>query len=786
MTTKDAIQVALASEIDWAKFEQIVVEILRDDDLSSIRKVGGGSDKGLDGVQESFFGGESQGVVAVQITSQKTQRLKVADTLSKLLKHSVVPVRLVIVFRDECSAPTRAAIKAQGTAAGIVIDVRDQSYLVTELGRSGSTVFKRHLGDDLRRQVDQLLGDGDPLESAPDQLKLSVLASFGAFTLSQEGRLTRGRLFDQTVLAIIASGSNVDQAMIGSGLKDLIPGYEPDAVQILAAISRLKDERSITERAGTYVASDAELRKISLTAKQVKAGFDSLMDYVLDAVKQRQSLTDAAQGYLERNCRKALVQLIRLMGPGGDAIQYDNESDSWLLGILGRDLSPDIAKYALVAITSFQSNPVERLKIAPLIRAYAILALRNLDPVGRRWQSAALSRSMIVLDTDAVLNLLVEELPLQNSLLKAVRAFSQGGVRVKTSDRVVAEVLLHLQSAHRTYNRFGGDAMLRLNESFVFENVWNALARGYWYARAAKPTLTWSAYMDKYLDPNESLGYLKHILRSRVAGLLIEEFDTMNDEDAVVLLELTKGALERRERKRLKSQFRDSDELRDRLEADLKVILVLARAVESTEGFGYLISEDGSFWVAEESEEWGARPRVAVRTRTLPELAELCCGTSVDDDTVVRLVFEPVMAAVGELMREDVETLARLGVDVRNADVLRLQWTLEKGLREKVHAFVSVDAAESVSREKAALDVLEAAAEDLILDPSVERLVSKFKELESKSDADSTELVELRRAVKDVLFAVAGDSNKGRARARHAMKDLGLDNIDNLTSPGSE
>ena len=181
MTTKDAIQVALASEIDWAKFEQIVVEILRDDDLSSIRKVGGGSDKGLDGVQESFFGGESQGVVAVQITSQKTQRLKVADTLSKLLKHSVVPVRLVIVFRDECSAPTRAAIKAQGTAAGIVIDVRDQSYLVTELGRSGSTVFKRHLGDDLRRQVDQLLGDGDPLESAPDQLKLSVLASFGTW-----------------------------------------------------------------------------------------------------------------------------------------------------------------------------------------------------------------------------------------------------------------------------------------------------------------------------------------------------------------------------------------------------------------------------------------------------------------------------------------------------------------------------------------------------------------------------------------------------------------------------
>ncbi len=777
MATKDVIQLALAGEVDWSRFEQVVNEILRNDDLPAIRKIGGGADRGLDGIQEAFFDGAVKSAVAIQVTSQKSQKLKVANTLTKLAKLDRVPEQLIVVFRDDCSAATRKNIRDQAALAKIAIDVRDQSYLITELGRTGSTIFERYFGSDLRKQVEQLLGTADPLAEAPDRLKQSVLATFAAFSsVREEGRLGRGKLFDQTVLTVIAGydGSRLEQ--IKTSLKEILPQIAPDDVQLQAALGRLKENGSIAEIKGVFKASESTLSSIALAAKSVREGFEALVAHVSESVQSHVALTDAQNGALERNCRKVLAQLVRMMDPVQQKLPSDSEARNWLVQMLARDLTGPIGANALLAITDFVNDANNQSLIAPLIRAYSILAMRNLDPLGKRWQAAALRRSTIVLDTDAVLTLLVETLPRHEVLTRSLAAFKEVEVTVIIPDRVLSEVVVHVENATRVYTRVGGDALTRLSESTMIATVWNAVTRGFWHVRAASPKISWDSYLSNYLDQDDSAGFIRHLLETRLPGALFHDLEGLGAEDSVFLEELTTGELYDREEHRLKSQFRHFDDRRERLAADLKMILKLADSVKAAEGFGYLISEDGSFWLAEESDGWKPRPRVAVRTRVLPELAELCCGTQMHDDDLVSLMFEPALIAAGELLKDEVESLARLGADLREVSLVALEWKLKKGLRQRIHNFVEAKQSGAIEQiDNAALDLLEHAAQELTLDPAVERIAVDFRKLERQSSSDREQKENLQTALRELMFEVAGDTNKGKARARKALQKLGIE-----------
>jgi hypothetical protein len=259
-------------------------------------------------------------------------------------------------------------------------------------------------------------------------------------------------------------------------------------------------------------------------------------------------------------------------------------------------------------------------------------------------------------------------------------------------------------------------------------------------------------------------------------GAIFKDLDVLSAEDSVFLEELTAGTLREREEHRLKSQFRDSDDRRERLSADLKIILKLAESVKTGDGFGYLISEDGSFWLAEESSGWKPRPRVAVRTRTLPELAELCCGTQMHDDDLVGLMFEPAIIAAGELLKEEVESLAKIGADLRDVSLVALEWKLKKGLSQKIHAFVNAKVSGNEEGiDDAALELLESAAQELKLEPVVMRIAMGFRDLEKQSSNDRQQKEALQSTLRELMFSVAGDTSKGRTRARKALKQLGID-----------
>jgi hypothetical protein len=82
MASRDVVAEAIAKPMDWGRFEELAYALLVADDLPRLRKIGGGSDEGIDSQEESFFDAQRKIATVVQVTSQRTQKTR-CTTLSR-------------------------------------------------------------------------------------------------------------------------------------------------------------------------------------------------------------------------------------------------------------------------------------------------------------------------------------------------------------------------------------------------------------------------------------------------------------------------------------------------------------------------------------------------------------------------------------------------------------------------------------------------------------------------------------------------------------------------------
>ena len=124
-------------------------------------------------------------------------------------------------------------------------------------------------------------------------------------------------------------------------------------------------------------------------------------------VAARFPIDDAAKGRIVRNVKRALVRLFRVIGPtttaAGDICDYLAADDPLVASTLSDQLNFEHAHGTITALNAFVRDEENTEILAKLARSYATFELHNIDPLGRQFQQLALSRSTILLDTDAIL-----------------------------------------------------------------------------------------------------------------------------------------------------------------------------------------------------------------------------------------------------------------------------------------------------------------------------------------------------------------------------------------------
>ena len=694
--SRDVVAEALQRPIEWRKLEKVAVEVLAQDDMPNLRLIGGSGDGGVDGEEVSFYRSKTQTHRLVQITSEKTQLSKLKRTITRLRESQGATFQtLVMVYRGPVGRSVALKLREEAAAENVALDVRDEEYLVAQLARP-TGIFQRHFGS-YEEQLRKLLNDAEPLALSSEPLKKAVLASLAAYSLNPEAQLARTTLFDRTLLAVLSSQGSSSPEALSLALRKILP--EPIAAgQLGAALSRLLKKKKIREEAGSYRLTERESAEIAEVAARVRAAHERLLQSVEESVRAvHPKIDDQSVGRLERNLQLALARLVQTLGPGGALLDSNDEEHEYeiqatemsLLGVVSKQLSPEIGRTAFLAFADFVRDPVNAGLLAVLGRTYATLVLRNLDPLGRRWQAAVLGRSIVNLDTDAVLVLAVSDHPSSSPLRTALTALAGIGAKVRVPTFVLKEAAGTIGRAGRTFNKFC-DQLMRLPSATVDERVWHAVVQGFYYYMGADSDRAqrrdvgrqFDAYLGNLYDPEDPVGFLRHSLSST---LDFEEFDVSDppEPEQSLATTLTSFVYELKERHRKKAQFRDPSEMRERVAIDVAFALdVSRRRVATTDSHRFLVSRDTAFRRMEDRRDWEGRDRVALDTRNLPLIADYLGKARLSDTDLVSLLFQPILGTAGELMAHEVSELARSGVDLASPDVslVRLDWDLSKKL----------------------------------------------------------------------------------------------------------
>ena len=803
MASLDLIRVALGQPIDWGRFENLVVDLLAQDDLPSIRHVGKTGDEGVDAIVDTFYQDQTELDTVVQITSQKAQAAKLSATLAKLQKYGIRPKHLVIVFRQPVEGAIRRRMQNKARDAGLSIDIRDESYLVTQLGQPANGIFVRYF-EDVRNQLDALLGGRDPLEQASSKELHAMLGSLSAYVALPRARIARKTLFEKTVLsAAIASTEPPDVEELTQSLAKLLPKREITRDRILAAISALEGEGACSFRDGRVSPSADVLAAVGAVLATDRDTYRKMVKHVTARASGNDRLDDATRGHIERNVRRALLAVAKtepFAVPAGEEIDIiEGPSSRSILAILSRSVSETVARRCLLGLHEYIVDPDNRPTLARFMRTYAALQIRNVDPLGRRWQQVALERSVISLDTDAVLFCLVEDLPESEMLRACVNSLRKQGVEIVVPDSVLAEVVGHVERAPRTYQRFSGK-LLSMPPDGVDGRVWHAVVRGYYYhARSsAARTLPWEQYYGRYYKKTRMREYIEFVLRRRIE-YSVDRTSEIPEEWHADIEAITKTILEKKERKRPKAQFRDEGDMEARVQIDVRTAMALSMRRQRgpwATGRGYLVSEDSAFRAYERHPKWGNRHKVHMFTRSLPELCEFVCGDTVDNDALIRMLFNPVTSAAAHMMEGELDALAAAGVDLSEASLDQVEWDLREAFEHTVLG--GSEAPESDEQEiRGMIKTAEIAkSKGYTIEPLMQKVLDRYDDVEAalageqalRQDAEAkvTELEqETKDALRRVVIAAMGQTKKGKARVRNALSRLGISVEDILDDDGS-
>jgi len=608
------------------------------------------------------------------------------------------------------------------------LNIYERKTIVNRLANFDNGIFHRHFPD-IEKQVKELTTK-KPLLSPDDStlLESAMLRSSLAFSVSKESPRVRDSIFDCLTLSVITHSTDKDISTSDlRGKYSEHMGLEPLATQLEASLQRLSS-RGLLDRQQDRVSLTKFARQsdASITIRTNEAT-NALISDISDEISRisEKELSERENQIIARNTRNVLTKLFRLFGIElanqvlKDAIPsavYLDASDD-LLQTARNQLSPEVGELLIHVISQIVRNPTgdQAETLANWSLAYLGVQIMNLDPRLRELQSTRFAKKMFVLDTDFILDCIVQECPWSNTYLNLVQTLRNLGCRVIVPESCVQECIVHAQISPRTYHHFGAK-LLSLSDVFVDEVVWNIFVKGYYYARINRyisPRSSFSDYLRNYYEPSAERGFLTEVIKNRFPeGVEILDIPSLLTRSIPEeQMSSMSKALYEVFSSDMKSKYRLSDEIEQLSKTDSCLFLTALHLNYESEtvpgqilgGCCYLITSSGKY--LRSAKKIGLRDVVTTRPQALIALLEIIGGIKIAPAEFVRLFENPMLIHAVRQAWNDVEALLDSGIDLKDKSIARLSWDLNQELHSRISALEEAEVVADASYEDASVSM---------------------------------------------------------------------------------
>ncbi len=526
----DIIELALLRFTDFAKFEDLATELMVKEGFTSIHKIGGIGDDGIDAEQVQHYQDDVNNVV-FQFSLQDNVSSKITATIKKLKDNHVEFSELIIVTNQQVNNKQDLRKKAR-TNHQVTLLVFDLSDLKIHLGANES-IFNRYFPN-IDTQLASLKKNADIFtEESANILEKSMLKCSLIFSFSESGREKnlQKHLLYKTILAILAS---YDEGKNETELVDFFLVKFSKVVSskdIKDALIYLENEHWLHRDGGKYKATNKVIRRMSESIADIELRTDSLIKGIISSIETQcapEKITREKEIIIANNIKQVFNSYFRLYGADCcgkfGAVEAEEVMQADIIKIATNELSENLSEWIVYFLGQLFSRPNEEQceTLSLWAKCYMGAQLMRLDPVLSEFQMENLKGKTFVLDTDFVLYSITDACKQSKAYKQIINVLVRSGCNVIIPDEIVREVAIHAASAEGNYKYFKS-AFSTIDEEIVEEEMNNIFVKDYYLKVMRKMIngLSFNSYIDNYYDENDKERFMLEVINNRLKGVKI-------------------------------------------------------------------------------------------------------------------------------------------------------------------------------------------------------------------------------------------------------------------------
>lgn len=635
-------------------------------------------DLARDGITLDALDGET--VVVATSVAEKWERKAYAD--ANELKGQAIAGRIFFSLNANISEEKRANLEAglsqilKPARVG-VLTCRSLADVVTQVPE----LLSLHYGSDLEALREWVSATEAMPEAQVAGLRVALATQFGDL-----GEALRTEVLDALVLADLVSSTAAGPATVANRISaslKLAGSLPPDAVA--ASLHRLESCGMTTQNGATSSVTDAGRTFQRDSVRGAREKLSAERNRCIDAIestlghKLSEQQADRTWSALTSSMSEAFEALGERVVEAISAIAtgYSGQLDEDRQGVIDRIARRVAAEFsnpqqreevatAMAGLLIDQSSPVADWAQRVACSFLAMCSL-GLSDDSRRQLKLAISRLIVIPDTDVVLSLLCHSEPNHESLERVFRTWLALGGRVIVPRPVLEEAARHAWIALDDYREVAHLLpTLQANDLQLF--VQNAFVRSYW--DEYRP---WSYHgFLSYLDDYRGRSVYDF---SRIAAVLGQDFGftiaSTSEVPERAWCDDTEGRMLSRDLERLTAAFESKaiddldDKTLDKLHRDVRLLLTVARYAERNPQLGetYLILTSSYRLVRTGGRFALSRSGLAVlRPASLGAVVGLVPGVSMRASTIRALVSDSaIISRLQPVERAAIRALSALG-----------------------------------------------------------------------------------------------------------------------------
>ncbi|MCH7728695.1 MAG: hypothetical protein IH991_19745 [Planctomycetes bacterium] len=156
-------------------------------------------------------------------------------------------------------------------------------------------------------------------------------------------------------------------------------------------------------------------------------------------------------------------------------------------------------------------------------------------------------------------------------------------------------------------------------------------------------------------------------------------------------------------------------------------------------------------------------------------LAEWTCGIRLGNQQLVELIFNPVLASAAADVSHELVPLARIGVELREVDLRRLEWDVSKDLQSQLLEYtISTEVASTEARIESGINLAQSAHNmGYRIDPAMGDVVAEYNRVVTDRASERERREQAEALLRRFADAASGLTKKGKRRVNALIREVG-------------